>query len=294
MTKKTAQGLSVGVFQVMADMHYGDPAVIAKCAEDVGFSSYWVPEHTVIPQGSADVYPGKQANEAAPDYLFKMPDPLIALARASATTKTIGLGTGVSLIPERNPLLTAKEVATIDHYSGGRMMLGIGAGWNEAECRVMGGDFEHRWSQTKESIAVMKKLWSGEYVEHHGKYYDFPPVICLPRPARRPQPMILLGSIGSPLVFKRTVEWGDGWLPFSVDLEEVAAGRAELSRLAKAAGRDPASIDVTLFAPDTFFRKPAELAEVAKTGANGVVLWIQGQSEAEIVAELKALAASIF
>ena len=294
MTKKTAQGLNVGVFQVMADMHYGDPAVIAKCAEDVGFSSYWVPEHTVIPQGSADVYPGKQANEAAPDYLFKMPDPLIALARASATTKTIGLGTGVSLIPERNPLLTAKEVATIDHYSGGRMMLGIGAGWNEAECRVMGGDFEHRWSQTKESIAVMKKLWSGEYVEHHGKYYDFPPVICLPRPARRPQPLILLGSIGSPLVFKRTVEWGDGWLPFSVDLEEVAAGRAELSRLAKAAGRDPASIDVTLFAPDTFFRKPAELAEVAKTGANGVVLWIQGQSEAEIVAELKALAASIF
>ena len=294
MTKKTAQGLNVGVFQVMADMHYGDPAVIAKCAEDVGFSSYWVPEHTVIPQGSADVYPGKQANEAAPDYLFKMPDPLIALGRASATTKTIGLGTGVSLIPERNPLLTAKEVATIDHYSGGRMMLGIGAGWNEAECRVMGGDFEHRWSQTKESIAVMKKLWSGEYVEHHGKYYDFPPVICLPRPARRPQPLILLGSIGSPLVFKRTVEWGDGWLPFSVDLEEVAAGRAELSRLAKAAGRDPASIDVTLFAPDTFFRKPAELAEVAKTGANGVVLWIQGQSEAGIVAELKALAASIF
>ena len=294
MAKKTAQGLNVGVFQVMADMHYGDPAVIAKCAEDVGFSSYWVPEHTVIPQGSADVYPGKQANEPAPDYPFKMPDPLIALARASATTKTIGLGTGVSLIPERNPLLTAKEVASIDHYSGGRMMLGIGAGWNEAECRVMGGDFEHRWSQTKESIAVMKKLWSGEYVEHHGKYYDFPPVICLPRPARRPHPLILLGSIGSPLVFKRTVEWGDGWLPFSVDLEEVAAGRAELSRLAKAAGRDPASIDVTLFAPDTFFRKRAELAEVAKAGANGVVLWIQGQSEAEIVAELKALAASVF
>ena len=201
MAKKTAQGLNVGVFQVMADMHYGDPAVIAKCAEDLGFSSYWVPEHTVIPQGSADVYPGKQPGEVAPDYLFKMPDPYIALARASATTKTIGLGTGVSLIPERNPLLTAKEIASIDHYSGGRMMLGIGAGWNEAECRVMGGDFEHRWSQTKESIEVMKKLWSGDYVEHHGKYYDFPPVICLPRPARRPNPLVLLGSIGSPLVF---------------------------------------------------------------------------------------------
>ena len=294
MAKKTAQGLNVGVFQVMADMHYGDPAVIAKCAEDLGFASYWVPEHTVIPEGSADVYPGKQADEPAPDYLFKMPDPFIALARASATTKSIGLGTGVSLIPERNPLLTAKEVASIDHYSSGRMMLGIGAGWNEAECRIMGGDFEHRWSQTKESIEVMKKLWSGEYVGHQGKYYNFPPVICLPKPVRRPHPLVLLGSIGSPLVFKRTVEWGDGWLPFSVDLSEIADGRAQLTKLAKAAGRDPASIDVTLFAPDSFFRKPAELAHVAKSGANGVVLWIQGHNEADILAELKELAAQIF
>lgn len=294
MTKKTASGLEVGVFQVIADMVKGDPAVVAKCAEDLGFGSYWVPEHTVIPQGSADVYPGKQAGEPAPDYLFKMPDPFIALARASATTRTIGLGTGVSLIPERNPLLTAKEIASIDHYSGGRMRFGIGAGWNEPECRIMGGDFEHRWAQTKESIAVMKKLWSGEYVEHHGKYYDFPPVICLPRPARRPNPLVLLGSIGSPLVFKRVVEWGDGWLPFTVDLDELARGKAELMKHAKAAGRDPSTIDVTLFAPTGFFRTKNELAEVARAGANGVVLWLDGENLDGIQAELTALAAAVF
>ena len=294
MAKKTASGITVGVFQVLPDMSEGDPAVVAKCAEDLGFASYWVPEHTVIPQGSADIYPGKQANEPPPDYLFKMPDPFIALARASGTTKTIGLGTGISLIPERNPLLTAKEIATIDHYSNGRMLFGIGAGWNEPECTVLGGDFAHRWSQTKESILAMKKLWTGEYVEHHGKYYDFPPVICLPKPARRPHPPVYLGSIGSPLVYKRVAEWGDGWLPFCIDPKEIADGKAQIAKLAQANGRDPASIDIILFAPDGFFRQPNELAEVAKAGANGAVLWIQGKNEQAIVAELKDLAGAIF
>lgn len=294
MAKRTASGLTVGVFHVLPDLSSGDPAVVAKCAEDLGFASYWVPEHTVIPQGSADVYPGKQADEPPPEYLFKLPDPFIALARASATTRAIGLGTGISLIPERNPLVTAKEIATLDHYSGGRVLFGIGAGWNEPECTVLGGDFAHRWTQTKESIEVMKKLWTGDYVEHHGKYFDFPPVICLPKPGRHPHPPILLGSIGSPLVFKRVAEWGDGWLPFCIDPQEIADGKAAIAKVAKANGRDPATIDITLFAPNTFFRKANELAEVAKAGAGGAVLWIQGQNETEIVAELTELAAAIF
>jgi probable F420-dependent oxidoreductase len=294
MARKTKQGLDVGVFQIVPDMEHGDPAVVAKCAEDLGFGSYWVPEHTVIPEGSTDLYPGKKPGEPSPEYLFKMPDPFVALARASATTRTIGLGTGVSLIPERNPLLTAKEVASIDHYSGGRMLLGIGGGWNEAECRIMGGDFAHRWTQTTESIAVMKKLWSGEYVGHEGRYYSFSPVISLPRPTRHPHPPVLLGSAGSPLVLKRTVEWGDGWLPFTADLQAMANGRAEITRLAKAAGRDPASIDVTLFSPVGFFRTAKEMAELAKTGSNGAVIWLKGRSEAEMVEELKELASAVF
>lgn len=294
MARKTRQGLSVGVFQIVTDMEHGDPAVIAKRAEDLGFASYWAPEHTVIPKDSTDLYPGKKPGAPSPDYLFKMPDPFVALARASATTRTILLGTGVSLIPERNPLLTAKEVASLDHYSGGRFLFGIGGGWNELECRLMGGDFAHRWTQTTESVAAMKKLWTGEYVEHHGTYYDFTPVICLPRPARRPHPPILLGSAGSPLVLKRTVEWGDGWLPFTADLQAMATGRAELTRLAREAGRDPASIDVTLFSPIGFFRTAKEMAELAKTGSNGAVVWLNGRSEAEILEELEELAREFF
>jgi probable F420-dependent oxidoreductase len=179
--------IGIGVIQGLVDLESGDPAVIAKRAEELGFASYWAPEHTVMPVGSADSYPGKQEGEDPPEALYRMPDPLIALSRASAVTTKIRLGTGVCLIPERNPLLTAKEVATLDHLSKGRFVFGIGAGWNEPECTVMGGDFAHRWSQTKESILAMKELWKGEG-EFHGNYYDFGPVVCKPVPAQRPHP----------------------------------------------------------------------------------------------------------
>jgi probable F420-dependent oxidoreductase len=294
MDNKLYKGMKVGVFQVLTDMENGDPAIVAKHAEDLGFSSYWAPEHTVIPEGSADDYPGKEPGGSTPDYLFKMPDPLIALARASATTSTIELGTGITLLPERNPITTAKEMASLDHYSGGRFLLGIGAGWNKPECEVLGGDFEHRWTQTKENVAVMKALWTGEYVEHHGKYYDFPRLICKPKPARHPHPPILLGSIGTPLVFKRVAQWGDGWLPFCVDPQEIVDGRAELNSYAADFERDPKSLDITLFAPDGLFRTKADLNNVADSSANGIVLWLQGKDEKSILEELSQLADEIF
>lgn len=291
---KTCHGLKVGVFQNLVDNDAGDPAVVAKRAEELGFAHYWVPDHTVIPEGSADVYPGKQENEPPPAYLFKMPDPFIALARASGVTSTIGLGTGVALVPERNPINSAKEIASLDHYSGGRFLFGIGAGWNEPECSVLGGDFPRRWTQTTEAIEVMRKLWTGEYVDHDGKYFQFPKIICKPQPHRKSGPPVLLGSIGSPRVFRRVAKWGDGWLPFSTDPQELADGRAEITEHAKAVDRDPSSIDVTLFAPDTLFRSKAELKAIADTGANGSVIWLQGQNTQEIVAELEDLAGDVF
>ncbi len=284
--------LKIGVFQPLNDLETGDPAVVAKRAEDLGFASYWAPEHTVIPVGSADVYPGKQADEPPPEYLFKMPDPLLALTRAAAVTTRIEVGTAVSLIPERNPLLTAKEVATLDHYSRGRFLFGIGAGWNEPECTVMGGDFPHRWTQTRDAVHAMKALWSGEG-EYHGAYFDFGPVVCRPRPTRQPHPPILLGSIANPRVYRRVVEWGDGWLPFTTDPGEIAEGRQAMTELAKGSGRDPESIDITLFSPDGCFRKAPEVAEAEKAGADGLVLWLQGADEVSILAELEVLAGEL-
>lgn len=285
--------IGIGVIQPLIDLDTGDPAVIAKRAEELGFASYWAPEHTVIPVGSADVYPGKQHDEPAPDYLFKLTDPFVALSRASATTTKIELGTGVCLIPERSPLLTAKEVATLDHFSRGRFVFGIGAGWNEPECTMMGGDFAHRWSQTKDSILAMKELWKGEG-EYHGKYYDFGPAICKPLPAQRPHPPVLLGSIANPRVFRRVVEWGNGWLPFTTDPGEIAEGRATISKFAREAGRDPSAYDITLFSPSGCFKKASEIAEVAKAGADNIALWLDSEDEATILAELEDLAGEVF
>jgi len=294
MSAKNSGGIGVGVFQVLADLPGGDPAVIAKRAEELGFDSYWLPEHAAIPQGSDEIYPGKVEGGAAPDYLFKMPDPLIGLSRAAAVTRTINLGTGVALVPERHPVLAAKEIASLDHYSKGRFIYGIGAGWNEPECTMMGGDFAHRWRQVKEYIAAMKKLWTGEYVGAEGQYANFPPAVCRPTPWRKPHPPILLGSIGSPNVYRRVVQWGDGWLPFVVDPKDVADGRAQLDRHARELGRDPKSINITAFAPDGMFRKRSDIATLAKAGADKVVLWLQGQDEAAILKELDALAAEVF
>lgn len=293
MSKKS-NGIGVGVFQVLADLPSGDPAVIAKRAEDLGFDSYWLPEHAVIPKGSCDVYPGKKANEPPPEYIFKLPDPFIGLSRAAAVTKTIKLGTGIALVPERHPLVAAIEIASLDHYSGGRFVYGIGAGWNESECTILGGDFPHRWTQTKEAIQVMKKLWTGEYVEHHGKYFNFPPSICLPKPTQRPHPPVLLGSIGSPNVYKRVAEWGDGWLPFCTDPKEIADGKAEIAKYAKAAGRNPADLEISAFAPPGMFRTAQDTKALAQAGARNVVLWLAAKSQADTLAELERLAGVLF
>lgn len=291
---KKSSGIGVGIFTVTGDLRKGDPAVVAKRVEELGFESYWLPEHALIPQGSADLYPGKQPNDPVPSYLFDMPDPLIGLSRAAAVTKEIRLGTGVALVPERNPLLAAIEIASLDHYSGGRFVYGIGAGWNEPECTMLGGDFAHRWRQTKEAVQVMKKLWTGEYVEHHGKYYNFPPSICLPKPARRPHPPILLGSIGSPNVFRRVVEWGDGWLPFVVDPKELVDGRAEIAKYAKAAGRDPASFEITAFAPPGMYHTAKDIKTLAAAGADNVVLFLDEPSQAATLAKIEDLAGELF
>jgi probable F420-dependent oxidoreductase len=180
-----------------------------------------------------------------PDAYSHFVDPFVALARASGATTRIKLGTGIVLVPERHPLVLAKEVATLDHFSGGRFLFGIGAGWLREETEIMGGDFDHRWTQTRESVLAMKECWTKPEAEFHGKYYDFPLVRSYPKPAQKPHPPVILGG-GAKNVFKRIVQWGDGWLPTSVGPGVVREGRAALDRLAKEAGRDPASITISV------------------------------------------------
>ncbi len=284
--------MKIGVFEFCIDKSV-DPAVIAKRAEELDFASYWVPEHAIIPIKTSSPYPAAE-DGIIPDEYGRITDPFVSLARASAVTKTLELGTGICLIPERNPLELAKEVATLDHFSGGRFIFGIGAGWLREETEIMGGDFDHRWGQTKDAILAMKELWTQDEAEYHGKYYDFPAVRSFPKPAQKPHPPVYMGG-SSKYVFKRVVEWGDGWMPVLSPVEDIKAGRQRLNEMAEQAGRDPKEISVLAFGWPEKFRTKEEIDELQSAGVDHVTIWLMQSEEGEgaVLAELESLAKEV-
>ena len=265
-----------------------DPAAFARKAEEVGFESMWVPEHPVLPVHSSSRFPDS-ADGRVPDTYSYMMDPFVALSAASAVTTTLKLATGICLVPERNTILLAKVIASLDHYSGGRFIFGIGAGWLREETELMGGDFEHRWTQTREQVEAMKALWTREEPEFHGRYVDFPPVRCYPKPAQKPHPPVLLGGRARN-VFQRVVRWGDGWFPNRITPQEVREGRETLDRLAEAAGRDPASLSISISG------QPVDrdlIGRFGEAGADRVVLRGQGDSTDGALRWLEEAAAKV-
>ena len=225
--------------------YYVDPAFIARKAEELGFESVWCAEHPIIPVHSTSRFPGS-ADGVIPESYSHFVDPYIALARASSVTSTIKLGTSITLIPERSPLLLAKEISTLDYFSGGRFIFGIGTGWLREETELMGGDSQHRWTQAREAVLALKELWTKDEAEFHGEYYSFPPVKCYPKPIQKPHPPVVLGGMARN-VLRRVVDWADGWIPNRVTPAQIEESRGILDTLAAEAGRDPASITITVF-----------------------------------------------
>jgi probable F420-dependent oxidoreductase len=266
-----------------------DVGAMARTAESLGFESFWCAEHPFIPVHTRSRFPST-ADGVIPESYSHFIDPFVALARASGTTTRIKLGTGIVLVPERHPLLLAKEVSTLDLFSGGRFLFGVGAGWLREETELMGGDFDHRWTQTRESILAMKELWTKPEAEYHGKYYDFPPVRSNPKPAQKPHPPVLLGG-DAPRVLERIVGWGDGWLPNRVTPEQLRERRATLDRLAREAGRDPAAITVSVHG------QPADRELIRRfhdaVATRVIVRPATTRSEAEMVAELTRIAEAV-
>ena len=265
-----------------------DIAVLAKRAEEIGFESLWVPEHPILPVKASSPWPGS-TDGVIPKVYADIVDPFVALGRASAVTSAMKLGTGICLVPERNPLLLAKEVATLDMYSGGRFLFGIGAGWHKEETEIMGGDFAHRWTQTKESVLAMKSLWTEVESEYHGNYYDFPAVYSFPRPTQRPHPPVYLGGMARN-VFKRVVEWGDGWMPNRVTPEDISAGRQKLNELASEAGRDPESINISVFGQPSDRELVSGLFEA---GADRVMIRVETAEKDATFAQLDQIAEAV-
>ena len=290
--------MKVGIFCIQPDVT-ADPAIIAGHAEGLGFASYWVPDHIILPVKYETRYPGNPGDGPDPDYLWKMPDPLIALMRAATATTNLEIGTAVLLVGERNPLHLAKEVASLDSFSNGRFHFGIGAGWNREECDILGVDFDHRWGQVREAIAVMRTCWIDDESEYHGKYYDFPAVKCFPKPTQRPHPPVYLPSImfdghWSKRVFKRIVEWGDGWLPVVENIGQVVAGMNQIKELATSAGREDKQVHVNVLGGEGQWRSRREIEAFLDIGVEQVTIWLMTKTTDAMRRELDALASDIF
>jgi probable F420-dependent oxidoreductase len=222
---------------------YGmQPADIGRRAEELGFESLFFPEHTHIPVSRDTPYAG--GGDLPREYRHIV-DPFVGLAAAAAVTARLKVGTGVCLIIERDPIVTAKEVATLDHLSAGRFLFGVGAGWNIEEMRNHGTDPDTRFRRMRESVEAMKAIWTEEEAEYHGRIIDFDPIWSWPKPVQKPHPPVLVGGLGE-RVYDRVVAYGDEWIPNRVKSpEELGVRIAELQRQAEAAGRE--RIPVTVF-----------------------------------------------
>ncbi len=245
---------NIGICLLMT-RHDFDIVGLARKVEELGFRSLWAPEHGVVPadfsvgaagaaSGAPSVYADGRINQII--------DPLVFLAAAAGATKSVRLGTGICLVPERNPIRLAKEVATLDLVSGGRFVFGIGAGWLQGEAEVLGADFLRRWAQTKEYVNAMKELWTNPVSEFHGRWVDFPPIICDPKPVQKPHPPVMIGGELARAA-QRVADYGDGWLPRARttsayhDPSRLPEARRHIEELYRANGRDPSQLNITMW-----------------------------------------------
>ena len=281
--------MSVGVV-VPLPAYTLDPAFIAKKAEELGFESIFYHEHPILPVTSASPFPATGGE--IPWTYRHFSDPYMSLAMASAVTTKIKLATGITLITEWNPLILAKQISVLDQHSNGRFIFGIGTGWNREETTMMGGDFDHRWTQAREAVAALKELWTKDEAEFHGRYYDFPPVYCYPKPAQKPHPPVLLGG-NAPNVLQRVARWGDGWLPNRVTPGQVEEGRKILDTLAVERGRDPASLSISVFGQPTDITRQ-QVEDFLNAGAIRVAVWpAHCETEEEMGEQLERMAETL-
>ena len=217
------------------------PVALGRAAEDAGFEALFVPEHTHIPASRESAWPG--GDELPREYSHTL-DPFVALSAIAATTERLRVGTGIALIVERDPIMLAHEAASLDHVSGGRFELGIGAGWNLEEMRNHGTDPATRFRVMRERVLAMREIWTREEASFHGEFVDFDRIWSWPKPVQRPHLPVLVGGTG-PHVLDRVLEYGDAWFPNMRDLDDLATRIAELQRRAAEAGRE--RIPVTYF-----------------------------------------------
>ena len=231
--------MKFGVYMFPTDYAI-DPVSLGRAVEGHGFESLFVPEHTHIPTSRRSPFPG--GGELPKEYSHTL-DPFVALGAVAAATERLMLGTGICLVIERDPITLAKEVASLDFISGGRVLFGIGGGWNREEMENHGTDPTRRWKVLRERIEAMQQIWTEDAAEYHGEFVDFDPIWQWPKPVQKPHPPVIIGGDGANTL-QRVVRYGDGWMPIG-RRADFKARIDELNRLTAEAGR--ADVPVTIF-----------------------------------------------
>ena len=221
------------------------PTELARALEERGFDSLWVPEHSHIPLTRKSPFP---SGGDLPKKYYDVMDPFVVLSAAAAVTKTLLLGTGICLIAQRDPIQTAKQVASIDQISGGRFLFGIGNGWNEDEMANHGTVFETRHKLARERVEAMKEIWTKSKAEYHGEFVNFDPMMTWPKPIQKPHPPIIVGG-AFPFGARRALRYGDGWMPHRTrsSYADVQALLPKFREMAAEAGRALASVPITIW-----------------------------------------------
>ena len=236
------------------------PDDFAKECEDRGFESVWFPEHTHIPASRRSPWPG---GDELPKEYWHTHDLFASLMAAAAATKTINVGSGICLVQEHDPIKLAKEVATVDQLSNGRLLFGIGGGWNAEEMENHGTPFDRRWKVLREKIEAMKVIWAEDEAEYHGEFVNFDPIWSYPKPLQKPHPPILLGA-HTPGGLNRVANYCDGWIPIAPRTQDLKGSISDLHARAEKVGRQASELSISAF------MAPAEEAVLNEYQAMGI------------------------
>lgn len=276
--------MKFGISMFLTDYTIG-AAELAQAAEELGFESLFVPEHTHIPVSRRSPWPG--GPNLPQEYTHSL-DPFLALSAAAAVTHEIKLGTGVCLVIERDPITLAKEVATLDYLSGGRVLFGIGGGWNYEEMADHGTKPSLRWKILRERMLAMKAIWTQDEAEFHGEFVNFDPIWQWPKPVQKPHPPILVGSDGAGAL-DRVLEYGDAWMPIAGRGALPLAQRIEdLNAHARQTGRGP--IPVTLFGAHA---NPTQIEEYEAAGVERMLISVRPSGADAALPDLKRYAQTV-
>jgi len=264
------------------------PGALARALEARGFESLWAPEHSHIPTSRQTPFP--QGGELPKKYCEAM-DPFVSLTAAAAATKTLKVGTGVCLVAQRDPIQTAKLVASVDQISGGRFLFGVGGGWNAEEMADHGTEFRTRFKLMRERIAAMKEIWTKSEAEYHGELVDFPRMMAWPKPVQKPHPPVIVGG-AFPHAARRALAYGDGWIPHASrpQYDDVTEFLPRFRRMAAEAGRDASAVPVTVWGVP---EDPDRLQRHRDLGIARVVISLNSAPADEILPVLDRWAALI-